>query len=121
MRYRDAEQAFSARRAGAVGFGMWGLRRLRLLGFDDKRPAVLGDAVDGVKQLSHGGDERGLRRFACGAEALVEDAQPWIAAPAPSTGIQSSLRRRAFPIGAIVARVRPDFLPDCLRPGTTPT
>lgn len=50
---------------------MGGLHRPRLLGPDDEWFAVSGDAVDGVEQLSHSGDERELGRLAGGAAALA--------------------------------------------------
>lgn len=78
MRYRHAEQALSAWSAGAVGCVTWGLRRPRLLWYDDEWLVVLGDAVDGVEQLSHGGDEGELGGLTGGAEARVEGAQPGI-------------------------------------------
>ena len=43
-------------------------------------PAVLGDAVDGVQQLAHGGNEGELGRLAGGTQAFVEGAQPRVAA-----------------------------------------
>ena len=50
MRYRPAEQGFCVRPAGAVGCVLLGLRRPRLLYPDLERPAVFGDAVDGVHE-----------------------------------------------------------------------
>jgi hypothetical protein len=44
------------------------------------RSAVFGDVVDGVQQLAHGGDESRLWRLSSGAQALVEGAQPGVAA-----------------------------------------
>lgn len=80
MRYRDVQQAFFVRRAGAVGCVMLGLRRPRLLHFDLEGSAVFGDAVDGVQQLPHGRDEREFGGFSGSAEALVECPQPGVSA-----------------------------------------
>ena len=79
MRYRHVQQVFSARPAGAVGCVMLGLRRPRLLWSDLERASIFGDAVDGVHELSHGGDERQLCGFSSGAQSFVESAQPWVA------------------------------------------
>src|SRR3954468_5422631 len=78
VRYRHVEQVFSAWSAGAFGCVTGGLRRPRLLWGDDEGPAVLGDAVDGVEQLSHGGDEGDLGGLSGGAQAQVEGAQPGV-------------------------------------------
>jgi hypothetical protein len=50
-----------------------------VLSWQDERPAVLGDAVDGVEQFPHGGDQRDLGEFAVSAQPFVEGAQPGIA------------------------------------------
>src|SRR5690606_14835619 len=44
-----------------------------------ERLSVPGDAVDGVHQLAHGGNEGELCRLAGGAQPFVELAQPWVA------------------------------------------
>ena len=87
---------------------------------DCERLAVLGDAVDGVQQLSQGGDERELGRFPGGTEALIEGTQPSVS----SNGSQHRHPQRAAQPG--IAHWRDGGadelrLPDCLRPGTTPT
>lgn len=70
-------KCFSA--AGAAVFGVFGLRRPRLVGNVQREGfAVFGNAVDGAQQFSHGGDEREFRRFADDAEAIVEGAQPGV-------------------------------------------
>ena len=55
VKYRHLQQVFS----------------LRLGKFDGERLAVLGDAVGGVKQLAHCGDEGELGWFAAGDEAVI--------------------------------------------------
>jgi len=55
MRYRHRSQAVFALRVG-VGGGL--VNR-----WPDEGPAVLGDAVDGVEQLPHGGDNATLGSF----------------------------------------------------------
>lgn len=58
------------------GFDFWCLRRSRLLRDDNERFAALGDAVDGMQELSHGSDEGELRRLSGGTQAFIEWAQP---------------------------------------------
>ncbi len=77
MRYRLVYQVVCCA-AGAIGSDIWRLRRSRLLGGDDERLSVLGDAENGVKQFAHGGDERELGRLAGLAQAIVEGLEPRI-------------------------------------------
>jgi len=77
MRYRLVQQVFFLYSAGARGCAFLGLHRAPLL-CGDEWPAVFGDAVDGVEQFTHGGDERELWRFSGGAQSLVEGTEPWI-------------------------------------------
>jgi len=79
VRYRHVEQAVFVRPAGAVGCVMLGLRRPRLLRMDLERHPVFGDAVDGMQQLAHRGDEGEFGWLSCGAETLIEGAQRGIA------------------------------------------
>ena len=77
MRYRLVQQVFFLYSAGARGCAFLGLHRAPLL-CGDEWPAVFGDAVDGVEQFTHGGDERELWRFSGGAQSQVEGTEPWI-------------------------------------------
>jgi len=63
VRYRHLQQAFSS----------------RLGKFDGERLAVLGDAVGGVEQLAHCGDEGELGWFSTGNEAVIERLEPGVA------------------------------------------
>ena len=91
--------------AGASGCVLLGLHRPRLLGVDDERPAVLGDAVDRMGELPQAATSASLGGFPA-AEALVEGAEPGIARNALRVGMQSSGGRLALPMGASGARVR---------------
>ncbi len=77
MRYRLVQQVFFLHSAGARGCAFLGLPRAPLL-CGDEWPAVFGDAVDGVEQFTHGGDERELWRFSGGAQSQLECTEPLI-------------------------------------------
>ena len=95
MRYRLLHQVFFSYSAGARGCAILGLHRAPLL-CGKEWPAVFGDAVDGVKQFTHGGDDCELLGLSSGAPAQVEGAEPWIATDGaehrhPECAAQSSM------------------------------
>ena len=57
MRCRVIDQEISSG-TGVIGFDIGHLRRSHLLGADNEGPAVSSDAVDGVEQFAHVGEER---------------------------------------------------------------
>ena len=109
MRYRDLQSS---------GFFMRGPR----WDYRDEGPAVLGDAVDGVEQFVHGGDQGELGQLAAGAQAArSRRAAMGCDGRRSSVGIHRAARSRALPMGVRGQRGLVARLPDCLRPGTTPT
>ena len=124
MRYRLVDQVISDA-AGAIGFDISGLRRSRLLGADDEGVAALCDAVDGVEQLAHGGDEHELWRLADRAEAIMEGLEPRIDADCgehrhPECAAQLCIAEcRCGPGGRALSRLpKPGHDTDVSREGT---